>query len=119
MNKTANIPGNLKRLMKAHGVSQNQLWHATGVSQPTIKRILDGDSKDPRRSNLDKLAAYFGITTEQLIYGEDYAEQPLMGFVSEPATEYDECEALARRIERLPPEDQARVADLIDRLLAE
>lgn len=43
-----------------------QLSEATGVPQPTIHRILAGESKDPRTETLKPLADFFGVTTAYL-----------------------------------------------------
>lgn len=47
-------------------ISQNELARQTGVSQPTILRILRGESLDPDTATLAALARYFGVTTGQL-----------------------------------------------------
>jgi transcriptional regulator with XRE-family HTH domain len=52
-----------------HKTNPTRLARETGVSQPTIKRILDGDSEEPRYSSLIKLAEYFGMTVEFLRTG--------------------------------------------------
>lgn len=59
---------NLKKLMEDAGENPNSLAAKTNVTQPTIFRILSGDSKDPRRSNVEKLARFFGLKAEDL-YG--------------------------------------------------
>lgn len=47
-------------------ISQNELARQTGISQPTILRILNGQSLDPDTATLAPIARYFGITTGQL-----------------------------------------------------
>lgn len=61
----------LARLMREHGISQNELARLTKIPQPTIQRIISGESKEPRRSNLAKLAAYFGVPVAYLTSGFD------------------------------------------------
>ncbi len=63
MNKVA---ANLRRLIRARGISENQLSRHTDVAQPTIHRILAGHTADPRDGTLRPLAAWFGVTVEQL-----------------------------------------------------
>lgn len=41
--------------MAEKGLGENELSRQSGVPQSTIHRILTGESKDPRRSNLEKL----------------------------------------------------------------
>lgn len=64
MNQTA---ANLRALMLASDdMSDNALSDKTGVPQPTISRILSGESADPRDSTLRPLAKFFGLTVHQL-----------------------------------------------------
>lgn len=64
----------LSRLMQQHEVSENALARATGVHQPTIHRILTGESSDPKTGSLRPLADYFGISVAQL-----RGDEPLQG----------------------------------------
>lgn len=57
---------NLAYLIRKHGTNPTQLAKATGVPQPTIKRILDGTSDDPRTNTLEPLANYFECSVEYL-----------------------------------------------------
>lgn len=57
---------NLDWLIKASGTNAYELQRATGVPQPTIHRILTGESADPRTATLDPIARYFGITVAEL-----------------------------------------------------
>lgn len=59
---------NLNKLMKERGLNPHSLSLKSGVPQPTIRRILEGESKEPRRDTLGKLAKFFKVTVEQL-YG--------------------------------------------------
>lgn len=57
---------NLAYLIAKHGINPNVLAKATGVQQPTIHRILKGESDDPRTATIQPLADYFGVTVEFL-----------------------------------------------------
>lgn len=57
---------NLKALMDKHGENPHSLATKSKVTQPTIFRILSGDSKEPRRSNVEKLAKFFGVKPEEM-----------------------------------------------------
>jgi len=70
MHKPTNISHALAALMKKGNVSENALAGATGVPQPTIHRILTGESQEPRISNLEKLARFFGLKAHDLIEGQ-------------------------------------------------
>lgn len=57
---------NLQQKMDAAGLNPHSLASKTKVPQPTIHRILDGTSKDPRRATLGPLAKFFGVTVDEL-----------------------------------------------------
>ena len=50
----------LKKTIAESGLSANELWKLTGVSQPTISEFLRG--KDIRHETAQKMADYFGMT---------------------------------------------------------
>lgn len=61
---------NLAYLIAKHGINPTVLAKATGVQQPTIHRILKGESDDPRTATVQPLADYFGVTVEFLRTGD-------------------------------------------------
>lgn len=63
------LSDNLRKILHAHHENANSLSLKIGVPQPTIHRILQGDSVEPRRTTLEKIAKYFGLTVEQLYEG--------------------------------------------------
>ncbi|MGM0703860.1 MAG: LexA family protein [Pseudomonadota bacterium] len=60
----------LKTLMEGKGWSENELARRSGVPQPTIHRILTGESKSPRAGNLQKLADALESSSSYLSYGD-------------------------------------------------
>ncbi len=46
------------------GMSEAELSRRSKVKQPTIHRIITGESKDPRRSNVEAIAKVFGKTAQ-------------------------------------------------------
>lgn len=63
--------------MRMRDINPTDLATKTGVPQPTIFRILTGESNDPRTTTLRPIAAYFGVTVEQLREGDLSAETNL------------------------------------------
>lgn len=55
---------NLAYLIAKQGTNPTALAKATGVQQPTIHRILKGESDDPRTATVKPLADYFGVSVE-------------------------------------------------------
>lgn len=61
----------LRRLMDAHmihgkPISANELSKRTGVPQSTITRILNGDVKDPRQKQVQRLADFLKVSVSEL-----------------------------------------------------
>lgn len=61
---------NLNYLLNKHGLNPTELQNRTGVPQPTIHRILAGNSEDPRTRTLKPIANHFGVTVEHLRTGD-------------------------------------------------
>jgi transcriptional regulator with XRE-family HTH domain len=59
----------LHYLMAAQRINQTDLSKKTGVPQPTISRMLNGDTRSPRLSSVSKLAKHFGITLDEFVGG--------------------------------------------------
>jgi len=52
----------LSTLCKEYGITQNGLAYLSGVSQSTIKSILNGESKNPGIVTIKKLCDGFNIS---------------------------------------------------------
>lgn len=53
-------------LKKDGSINHNELARLASLNQPTVTRILNGESKEPKRGNLAKLATVFAIKVDQL-----------------------------------------------------
>ena len=51
------------------GWSEGELKRRSGVSQPTIHRIITGESQDPRQANVERIAKALGVTAHWLRHG--------------------------------------------------
>lgn len=71
------IAERLKERMAAKGYTQYRLWKLSGVSQPTIGRILDGESKEPDKTTMEKLAKALDCTYQWLYDGTGEVEPTL------------------------------------------
>lgn len=65
-NRELLVRKNLEWLIERAGTNPHVLKEKTGVPQPTIHRILTGESTDPRTSTLQPIADYFGVTVADL-----------------------------------------------------
>ena len=130
--KIMGLRENLRTLMEKNGENPNSLSKKTGVTQPTIFRILEGTSKDPRRSNIEKLARFFGTTVESL-YGKnltpsvnetmaDYSVAPLPVACDKPSNRYDLFSPaileVIQLMESLPHEQQREVVGAVKMMLS-
>lgn len=95
--------------MKAKGLSEYRLAQLTGVPQPTIHRIVNGESEDPKTATVKPLASYFGISVDELRGSKIDAKEHTGRFraLSEDALE------LLSAFERLPPERQQAYKDFL------
>ena len=105
----------LTMLMAREGLSDNELAERTGIPQPTISRIKNGDSRDPRDSTLRLLAKYFRLSISQL-----RGDVPLPTDKVKVAA-HDEVAEVSRRalmmaqmFDRLSPEQQDAMQTLFD-----
>lgn len=60
------VAKNLEWLIAQRKTNPYELQRATGVPQPTIHRILTGESSDPRTRTLQPLADHFGVSVADL-----------------------------------------------------
>jgi len=60
----------LAALMSERGLSEGELGRRSGVSQPTIHRIVTGESKNPRQDNVEAVAKALGVSSAWLWNGE-------------------------------------------------
>jgi SOS-response transcriptional repressor LexA len=60
----------LKKLMGQKKINAAHLSEVTGISQPTLHRLLTGSSPDPRLSSIIPLAKFFNLTIGQLLGDE-------------------------------------------------
>lgn len=63
------IAERLERLIKIKCWSEGELSRRSGVPQPTINRIISGESESPRRTTITKIARALGVTPEWLLFG--------------------------------------------------
>lgn len=63
------IADRLRYAMNEKGWSEGELSRRSGVHQPTINRILSGESKSPRRLNMERLARALSVSADWLFFG--------------------------------------------------
>src|SRR3990167_6216814 len=66
-NDSQTIAKNLNAVIKARNIQQNQIAQALGIPTMTIRRIISGETTDPRISTLKLIADYLNITIDSLL----------------------------------------------------
>lgn len=64
-----NIAERLRSKMIEHGLNESELGRRADVPQPTINRILSGESASPRRTNIEKLSRVLRVSPNWLMFG--------------------------------------------------
>lgn len=75
LGKMATLGERLKGVMQDHGWSEGELSRRSGLKQPTIHRIISGESKDPRQGNIEKLAFALNVDATWLRSGKGESER--------------------------------------------
>ena len=60
----------LREILARRGLSAGDLARATGLSRQAIYQLLNGKTRSPKRSTLDKMASFLKVPPGQLIRGE-------------------------------------------------
>ncbi len=71
--KYQNLAKNLRVLLKTNGLNANQLAQLLGIPMMTIRRLLLGETTDPRVSTLKLIADYFDVSIDSLIENGNFA----------------------------------------------
>ena len=101
-----NFVQNVKKYCKLKGVKPTVACKESGVGTSFINNIEKGS--EPSVAKVQKLAAYLGVTTSELL-GEEKESAPVAEVRHVYPPEYD----------RLSPEDKALVDNMIRRLILE
>ena len=64
-----NIAERLRSKMIEHGLNESELGRRSDVPQPTINRILSGESASPRRPTVEKIARTLKVSPNWLMFG--------------------------------------------------
>lgn len=105
----------LKAAMTQQGMSENELARRSGVPQSTINRILSGQSRDPRQSNLAKLERVLGVN---LSGGMRYQLTPMADWDDGTPLDSDDVEVpLYKEVELAAGEGSAHHVEINGRKL--
>lgn len=107
----------LRELMTDRGETQASLARKSGVRQPTVARILSGETPNPKGDTLRRLASALAVDVSALS-----AQRPGSAAVREPAPEPMRSigqimELLAERIDAAPESTRSEALALISAYL--
>jgi SOS-response transcriptional repressor LexA len=75
----SNIAENLTRLMTLRKTTENRIARDINIPVMTVRRLLSGETADPRISTLKTLADYFNVSIDNLIVRNDEINYGVMG----------------------------------------
>lgn len=100
--------------MDRQDLSEYALGKRSGVHQPTIHRILSGETRNPKAHTLDRLARTLGMSRDQLFEGDP--GQPGLSIRDEAPT-YGPTQAIESLMQSVPARERAHFRWLLTRLL--
>jgi transcriptional regulator with XRE-family HTH domain len=115
------ISKRLEDLMRAHGMNEFEVSKRSGLHQPTVHRILSGESKSPRLSNLAQLAKVFDVSIQYLT-ADEFSQ---VNVIAENNSEYDSLTPAASKLIKqikslssaeINEEDYLLVSKILERL---
>lgn len=109
------IAENLREEMRRQGLSEYALWKRSGVHQPTIHRILSGETRNPKAHTLDRLATTLGMSRDDLFNSRPKRDG--LHQVREEVKPYSPTQAIDSLIQSVPANDRAHFRWLLTRLL--
>lgn len=75
------IAKNLSKILNERNINPTELSRLSGVPQPTLFKLLKGQSRSPGVETLEKVATALGVSILQIIYSPDLSE-------ARPVTEF-------------------------------
>ena len=72
------IAKNLRFLLDEHHITENQIAQSLDIPVMTIRRLVSGETSDPRVSTLKMIADYFHISVDSLIENNSFTSMALM-----------------------------------------
>ena len=100
----------LKQIREKHGLTKRELCEKTGISERAYLTYEFGE-REPKISVIQKLADFYGVTTDYLL-GREPAPNP---FAELNLSEEDEANVVAKYMS-LPPEIRACMLDVLVKL---
>ena len=101
------IKTRLNRMLRLAGISEAELARRAKMNQPTVHRIMAGDSSDPRLSNLITLANAMGYKLDDLIAEHSPLDGATIREAGKPYTQKNPNEVQLYTIKQLDKGDES------------
>ena len=110
--KKMQIAQRVASMMQKLGWSEGELGRRSGVPQPTVHRILNGESQSPRQNNVEKIAKALGVTSSWLWSGTN-VEEPSGVYVTQQSHD-ENAQQGPQILGRVPLISWVRAGDLCE-----
>ncbi|MDT4809352.1 putative HTH-type transcriptional regulator [compost metagenome] len=108
-----NIGERIEAEMKRRDWSEGELARRAGITQPTVHRIIKGESKSPRQVNIQAIAKAYGCSIEWLWTG--IGKAPVGVLESDPTSAADKVRKMLERHGRgLPAEARQQILQAVE-----
>ena len=61
---------NLTQFLVSHGLNPTEFAKRAGIPRPTVQKLLNGSTENPRNITLTTIASFFNVSIEDLLFGE-------------------------------------------------
>lgn len=104
MEKEIVISKMIKKYMRIHNYTMKELGEELGKSESTVSYWINGRN-NPRIGDIQKMADIFGLTTEQMLYGDDVENE-----------EIREIPIINRALKQMTPEKRKQILNALEAL---
>lgn len=112
------LQDNLKKLREKHGLTKRELCEKTGISERAYLTYEFGE-REPKISVVQKLADFYGVTTDYLLGREPAPEREDLSTVVKNSGVEELEDILIRRYLELPNAQRQAVLDFLRRAIQE
>lgn len=112
------LQDNLKKLREKHGLTKRELCEKTGISERAYLTYEFGE-REPKISVVQKLADFYGVTTDYLLGREPAPERDDLSTVVKNSGVEELEDILIRRYLELPNAQRQAVLDFLRRAIQE
>lgn len=112
------LQDNLKKLREKHGLTKRELCEKTGISERAYLTYEFGE-REPKISVVQKLADFYGVTTDCLLGREPAPERDDLSTVVKNSSVEELEDILIRRYLELPNAQRQAVLDFLRRAIQE